>query len=193
MHFEEKIRLILGNSEKFFNKVRNEDIVPSIKYLLFLSAIPTLFIILFSNITLGFFPSMLLLMNSQMPSFMSQIMGSMIGFLVGGIFYICLFVGVFLSAIILHAIVYLMGAKRGFENTYKAVAYGSTPSILFSWIPFVSIIFGLWSWYLVVKGVSRLQKITMEKAFIATIIPIIAYVVIILILMYSFMLSAMLF
>lgn len=175
MDLIETIKMIMGNSEKFFNSVKKEDIGPSIKYLLLLLIIPSVIIILLFSVFFGIIVNFLAFVPEleSVPVYFISLLGPLIGIFIGGTFYISYFIGSFISAAILHVIIYLMGAKKGFENTYKAIAYGSTPSILFAWFPFVNIAFGLWSWYLIVKGMSKLQNVTMERAFIATLVPFI--------------------
>ena len=179
MDFLEKMKMVMGNSGKFFESVKNEDMGPSIKYLLLLMIVPAIIMIVVSGIVFGFVMSIF----SSIPGMESipswiQLLGPVIGLFAGVSFYVSTFVGSFISAAILHVIVYLMGVKKGFENTYKAVVYGSTPSILFTWLPFINIIFNFWSWYLVIKGLSKLQDMTMGKAFMATLVPLIAFAVI---------------
>jgi hypothetical protein len=178
MEILEKVKLVFSDPEKFFNSVKGEDLGEPVKYYLILLLIPTLFITLMSSLFLsGLFSTLAWYMPDieTMPAMILQTLGPIAGLFVGGMFYISMAVGSIISAVILHVIIYLFGGKKGFVNTYKATAYGNTPSVLFSWIPMVNIIFGLWSWYLVVKGLSKLQGLTMGMALLATLIPLIVF------------------
>jgi len=177
MDFIEKIKLIIGDSNKFYDKVSGEDLGEPIKYLLLVLIIPTVLIILLSGLFMTFVLGIIQAMpgGADIPAFVLTL-GPLIGVLFGVFYYISTFVGSFIHGAILHVIVYLMGAKKGFQNTYKAVAYGQTPNIIFGWIPLLNIVFGIWSWYLVIKGLSKLQDMTMGRAFLATIIPIIVLI-----------------
>jgi len=46
----------------------------------------------------------------------------------------------------------------GFGNAFKGISYGSTPLILFSWIPVLNLLFYLWGIYLQVRGLAILSK-----------------------------------
>ena len=147
-----------------------------VKYYLILLLVPTVMIALMSGFFLSGIFSALVWYAPEIetvPAAILQVVGPFAGLFIGGVFYVVMAIGIIIKAVILHVIVYLMGTKKGFANTYKAVAYGNTPSALFSWMPLVNIIFGLWSWYLTVKGLSKLHGMTMGMALLATLIPLI--------------------
>ncbi len=88
--------------------------------------------------------------------------------------------GIMLSVIAglwLHLWAYIFGAKRGLNQTLKTVFYGGTPTYLFGWIPFIPIIFWLWSLYLQWVGLQKLHGMPGNKAafsiLIAFIIPVV--------------------
>ena len=175
MEFIEKVKLAFGDSDKLFNAVKGEDLGGPLRYYLMLLIVPTAILIVLSGFAFSFLTAMMWYIPEaeMLPVQMLQMFGPVIGLAIGGVFYVSAMVGSIISAAILHVILFLFGAKKGFENTYKAIAYGGTPSVLFSWIPLVNIIFSIWSWYLVVKGFSKLHGITMGQAFLATLIPVI--------------------
>ena len=80
---------------------------------------------------------------------------------------ILLIFGVFFSSIIVHIGLRLVCGKKSIEQTIKAVIYGSTPRLIFGWIPFIGIIAEIWSLVLVVIGIRNLQSISTEKAIMA--------------------------
>ncbi len=76
-------------------------------------------------------------------------------------------IGIFISSVIVHFVVLILGGKKGIKPTIKALIYGSTPRLLLGWIPFIGIIAEIWSIFLQVKGMRQLQDITTGKAIIA--------------------------
>ncbi|MGA2105021.1 MAG: YIP1 family protein [Methanoregula sp.] len=102
------------------------------------------------------------------------------------IFFLILLGGILgapLLSVWLHLWVYIVGGRKGFSHTFKAVMYGSTPVLLFSWIPFIGIIFYFWSMVLTIFGVHELQEIDGDQAAFAVIVASIIVVVILVLLM----------
>lgn len=75
--------------------------------------------------------------------------------------------GIFISSSIVHIGVLIVGGKKGMKMTMKALLYGSTPRLLLGWIPFIGIIAEIWSIFLEIIGMRKLQEITTGKAIIA--------------------------
>lgn len=94
----------------------------------------------------------------------------------------CGFIFTLLFAAWLHLWVYLLGGRNGIMQTFKAIIYGNTPRFLLGWIPFIGIIFALWSLVLSVLGIRELQDMSNGKAIlavvIAVIIPLIVFILI---------------
>lgn len=80
---------------------------------------------------------------------------------------------IFAGAAIFHIFVIIFGGRNGYTSTFKAIAYGAVPYNIFSWIPLLGLIFGLWSLYLFIKGISVLHDINMGKAAAAVLLPVI--------------------
>jgi hypothetical protein len=94
----------------------------------------------------------------------------------------------------LHLWVYLFGGRKGYMQTVKALALGSTPWMLVGWIPFVGFIGFLWSVVLWVFGVRELQETSTDRAAGAVLLSIIIVAIIALLLAAVFfiaMLSSM--
>ena len=89
------------------------------------------------------------------------------------------FVLVFIGAAWLHLFVYLLGGRKGYIRTLKAVTFGSTLSMLFGWIPFVGILAGIWSLVLEVLGIWELQEMTTARAALAVILAILVILLIV--------------
>ena len=96
----------------------------------------------------------------------------------GGIFLI--FAVTVISTIILsvlfvvwlHLWVYIFGGRMGLIRTAKAFVYGGTPWFLLGWVPYIGVIFLIWSIVLGVLGVRELHEISTARAAVALIIAI---------------------
>jgi len=82
----------------------------------------------------------------------------------------------------LHLWVYILGGRKGIMQTVNAMIYGSTPRLLLGWIPFIGIIFSIWSLALGVLGIRELQELSTGKAILAVAIAVIIPLIIILLL-----------
>jgi hypothetical protein len=82
----------------------------------------------------------------------------------------------------LHLWVYVLGGRKGIMQSIKSVIYGSTPRLLLGWIPFIGIIFLIWSLILWVLGVRDLQEMSTGKAILAVAIAVIIPLIVILLL-----------
>lgn len=88
----------------------------------------------------------------------------------------------FVSAAILHVSTKIVTGKGNYNASYDALAYGTTPSLLFGWIPFVGVIAWLYSIYVTMVGLSRLHKIGMGRALLAILLPVVIVLIIAIIL-----------
>lgn len=165
--FFEKLKMIIDSPTKFFNSVKKEEIEPAFKYYAVLLLIPVA-IMLILGLTLG-----LAMLNIAGMAGIIPGIGALIVVAMAVVFYILGLAGSFISSAIIHIFAYLLGAKKGFRNTYKAVVYGATPATIFAFIPIVNIIFIFWSMYLEIKGISILQDMPMGRALLAVILPIV--------------------
>lgn len=177
MRFIEKIINVLARPTYFFEQIKSEEgIAEPLKYNLILSLIPVIIgaiVYFIFSFGLG-----------------SSILGGL-GIMMYVAYFVFYVVFTLIYAIILHVFVIIFGGKNGFIATYKALVYSLTPTLLFGWLislgsllsafilGFFGIfiiygiqgIFGLYTWYLEVKGLSKLQDMTMARAFITTLIP----------------------
>ncbi|NVO67170.1 YIP1 family protein [Methanofollis tationis] len=99
------------------------------------------------------------------------------------------FVGMLVFAAWVHLWVYVVGGREGIMQTVNALFYGSTPGLLLGWIPFVGIIFSLWSLVLYVLGIRDLQGISTARAVIGVAIAVVIPLVLIALLAAYFMVS----
>jgi len=108
------------------------------------------------------------------------------------VFFMMLICGCILTlifAVWLHLWVCILGGRQGIMQTINAVIYSSTPRLLLGWIPFVGIIFLLWSLVLGVLGIRELQEMSTSKAILAVAIAIIIPLIIIVLLAAWFLIS----
>ena len=86
-----------------------------------------------------------------------------------GFFYI--FIGgsiaILGGSLLTHIWVYVLGGKKGMGQTIKSIAYGSSPLLLLGWIPFLGIIFAIWSMVISIMGIRQLHEVPTERAVVA--------------------------
>ena len=87
--------------------------------------------------------------------------------------YVATLISAIVSGLILHIFAYLLGARKGLEQTMKTMLYAHTPFLLLGWIPFIGMIFWLWKAILNILGLIHLQKMSICKAILAVVIPLI--------------------
>jgi hypothetical protein len=76
-----------------------------------------------------------------------------------------------LAAILVMLAQHVFGGHTGFEPTFRALAYAAAPTVL-AWIPRLGILFVLWSWYLAVRGVERVQEFDPVRAVLTVAIGV---------------------
>jgi hypothetical protein len=191
MGFKKRVHDVITSPTGFFNAVKPEaGTGRPFRYLAVLCLIPLVMVIAFFTLFMGMIAGFLGTLMAGVPGFdalgfvlaiggVSFIMGAAFGALA----YAALLVFPFISAAVLHLFAYIFGAKKGYSNTYKAVVYSMTPSLLLGWIPFVGIIAAFWTWYLSMKGLSVLHEISMGRAFLITITPSMIMAVLILVML----------
>lgn len=167
MGFGEKVKGFLLSPVETFQKVKDEDLGPLLKYFVILVLI---YSILMAIITVAMASAML----SMLPMKLPMVAGAAGGVAAAVTFItllIALLIGLFIGAAIIHIFVYLLGGKKGYTQTVKAVGYGMTPSLLLGWIPFIGVIFAIWSLVVEILGVRELQEMPTGKAVLAVILP----------------------
>lgn len=165
--FGEKIKGFLLSPTETFQKVKEEDLGPLMRYFVILTLI---FSILMAVIMVGLTSAMLSLLPVKLP-FMAGAVGGLTAVVTFITLLISLLIGLFIIAAIVHIFVYLLGGKKGYTQTVKAMGYGMTPSLLLGWIPFIGIIVGIWALIVEIIGVRELQEMSTGKAVLAVILP----------------------
>jgi len=168
--FVEKVKGFILNPGETFQKAKADDLE---------TVLPYFAIIVLINAILSAILSVFWVAN---PMYKSMMGGVAVPILVFFIVLVAEFVFTLVFAAWLHLWVYIVGGRKGIWETMKAVIYGSTPSMLLGWIPFIGILFGLWSVVLWALGVRDLHELTTGKAVAAVVIAILIPLVIILLL-----------
>lgn len=181
-----KIKKVLTSPTEFFSAVKSEQGYKSpIIYCILIVSIQTIITIGLASaiafMAIGFIDSSVI--SGSLMTIGSTAIG--IGLVIGIVFGILMYIAAsFIGAGIIHLFVLLFNGKGGFLATYKASVYSMTPSMLFSWLAvllvfvnfwlsYASLAFSIWSLYLNVKGISILHNLTMKKALLVVLIPVI--------------------
>lgn len=173
-----------------FESTQDEGIWPALKYQFVLLLVPfivisvlifALFQVLLSFFTTLGIPAVVLTLVSSLFSTFSLVF---IAF-----FAITILIAVpiltFLGVVIMHLFVKIFGGNGTYKDTYKALVYSSTPSILLGFIPFVNIAVSVWSFILAVYALSIAHKISKLRAFFILITPLIIIIVLFIVLYLS--------
>lgn len=187
----EKIGMVMQRPSEFFQAIKAEEGVGSaFRYFLVIALVPTvislilvLMVSTFLTLLLSIFPvpgmelfMLLLLFVGAVAVVIGYLISLVMSFVGGGIWHVFVrFVG---------------GGRKGYSNTYKATIYSATPGIVLGWIAFilmfvhpylafVGLVFSIWSLILFIKGVSVLHEITMKRAILAALTPVIISLVIV--------------
>ena len=151
---------------KTFRTVRDTDLGDSLKYYLILLAINAVLSAIVSLAMASAVQTTITSIFTQAGIPLPAVTGAgVIG--IALMMIIVQFVLVFIGAAWLHVFVWLLGGRRGYLQTLKAIIFGSTPTMLFGWIPFIGFLAGLWSLVLGIFGLQELQNMTTLKAVLA--------------------------
>ncbi|QYZ78971.1 YIP1 family protein [Methanofollis formosanus] len=93
--------------------------------------------------------------------------GAIVGTFIGEI------IGLFVIGLIVHVLVALLVGGNGLEATIKALAYASTPGLLFGWIPVLGFLATIWTLVLAVIGIREFHDTTTGKAAVAVVLPMV--------------------
>jgi hypothetical protein len=93
---------------------------------------------------------------------------------------ILIIIGLFIGSIIIHISVMMFGGKRGFEATFRVLAFSNSLQLLSSIVPLLGALFALIYYpVLIVVGLKEIHRITMGRAAFAVFVSIIIGVVVI--------------
>ena len=93
---------------------------------------------------------------------------------------ILIIIGLFIGSIIIHISVMMFGGKRGFEATFRVLAFSNSIQLLSSIVPLLGALFALIYYpVVIVVGLKEIHRITMGRAAFAVFVSIIIGVIII--------------
>ena len=99
-----------------------------------------------------------------------------------GIMIVAGVVGIFIGGAWTHLWVYLLGGRKGYTQTVKALAYGATPSYVIGWVPFVGFAGGIWALVVQIIGLRELHGMKTGRAvgayLLAVLVPVVIVIVI---------------
>jgi hypothetical protein len=152
------------------------------------------FLILVLIYTVLYIPVMLVLLPSMWFSGIFSLfgLGTLTGFwiiILAVMMITAALVFLFIGSAWLHLWVYVFGGRKGYRETFKALAFGQTPALLLGWIPLLGILAWIWSVVLSVLGVRELQEISTGRA-VGTVIVAVMIPLIILVLLAAFLFIA---
>jgi len=166
MDYFELMKGFLLTPVETFRTVRDTDLGDSLKYYLILLAINAVLSAIVSLAMASAVRTTITSIFTQAGIPLPAVTGAgVIG--IALMMIIVQFVLVFIGAAWLHVFVWLLGGRRGYLQTLKAIIFGSTPTMLFGWIPFIGFLAGLWSLVLGIFGLQELQNMTTLKAVLA--------------------------
>ena len=161
MSFFRKVKLSLVSPTQFYNKTRNEKGFKASSIYLAAMALVASILSTLSNVIF------------KTPSLLWSPLVNVV------VLWILTFVIFFVLAAITHIFVYFLGGKNGFLQTFKSYVYGYTPGYLLEWIPYVSILVSIYTFfYLIPKGISIQHNMRMGRAIASVILPFVVLILI---------------
>jgi len=178
--YTEKFKGFISMPSKTFDKYKKESSDMAFKYLIVFSVIMAIIAAVVAGIVFavaGAAASMFL-----PPTIPLGMLGAFSGLFTVTVFFAVLIgtvVGMVIWSLWLHLWIYVLGGKKGIDQTFKAVFYGHTPMYVLFWIPFVNLIVMLWAFVLQGIGIKKLHGLTGGKAAAAIIVALIIPILII--------------
>jgi len=161
-----------------FGKVKGADIGDSLKYFIIILLIN---IILTSIVTLIIASAVITVIEQAFSGLgIALPLAAGVGILIWAIIMIVLMlVFVFIAGAWLHLWVHLLGGRKGYIETMKAIMYGATPYMCIGWIPIIGpFIGGLWSLVVEILGIRELHGISTGRAVAAYLAAVIILMII---------------
>jgi len=162
-----KCKDLLTNPLETFRKSREDEMTPVIRYFLALLVVDAVLTAILSLAGFGIWGMAGRVTHIHHPILIFLLV------LIGGLILAPVFAGW------LHLWVWIVGGRKGFSQTLKAVMYGATPGLLLGWIPIIGILFHLWAMVLAIFGIHELHEIDGGRAAFAVIVAVIIPLVII--------------
>ncbi|NYT08235.1 MAG: YIP1 family protein [Methanomicrobiales archaeon] len=185
MDFIELVKGMLLSPVETFQKVRKADLGDALKYFMILVVINAVLSVIISLVAL----SSMWAVYSSIFEGLGIAVPAAAGFGIVVIAILMIFVNLlvlFIAAAWLHLWVYILGGRKGYVETLKAIAYGNTPHLLIGWIPLIGFIGSIWSFVLYILGVRELHEVSTGRAALALILAVVVLLIIIIALAAAF-------
>jgi len=156
--FWDKIKYLLSDPNDFFEKIKSD----SIKNALLMYAIVGVFMTAVSFI--GF-----LIMTTQMSRFEGGFGSLMIIITIAS--YIIGIIVTFLYSLLIHAIVIAFKGAGKYSDSYNVFTYSMIPFMLLVMVPMVGFLSIIYSYVLMIIGISKIHMISKMKAALACLLP----------------------
>lgn len=170
MNIFQKAKAIITEPVKFFEKHQEKGVLDAFLYLVVLGLITVILGSIVSKVYLTLMSNMLGGIFAEIPFGFPFILAMV---LFG---YVLLLGMSFVGAGILHLYIKILGGKLPYHKTYQLVIYSQTPRLLIGWIPFVSMIAGIWDIILLIIGTHKMYKFSTTKSVLMYIIPYFAII-----------------
>jgi hypothetical protein len=177
-----KFRTVLAHPGQFFDAVKGEQGYEApVKFYLFLLLIDLIAI----NAIMLFAASIFLPLSGLDAGLGIGAISLLLlsNLLIANLSVVLSIIGTFIGAGFMHIFAFIFGARKGYQNTYKAMIYSAAPSVLM-WPLLGLLLVDLWAamaaaaavyiWMLIlqIKGLSRLHEISGARAFAIVFAPI---------------------
>ncbi len=175
MDLIEKAKGFLLEPSRAFESSKYDPLQEALKYYAVIAAIYSIF----SSIILVIISSVINITLGKYGIQLSSGIADLISYFV--MTFILMIIGAFLWGGILHVFAYILGGRKEFAQTIKAVMYASTPIVLLGWIPAIGFIGWIWQFVLQIIGMQQYQEITTGKAIATVLLPVIIILLVVII------------
>ena len=189
MDFIELVKGVLLSPTETFRKVRPADLGETLKYYLILVVIYTILSVIIILVAISSAWAVIAALLPALGLTAPAVAGLGIILIAIILIFVHLLV-LFIGAAWVHIWVWLLGGRKGYMMTLKALAYGDTPYLLLGWIPFIGIFGALWSFILWIIGVKELHEISSGRAAAAVILAALVILIFIILIAAVFLIAA---
>lgn len=154
------IKYIFSDPNLFFERVKSED---GIQNSLLMYAIVGAF---FSVISYAF--------SFGMIGMMSGAYGRSLGFLYSALPFVMFGVGIIMTFVysgLIHVIMIAFKSEGSYKDSYNANAYSMIPYLILSVVPIVGYFSIIYSFFLMIIGISKVHNVSIGKAALACLLP----------------------
>jgi len=173
---QNKIKYLISNPNLFFERIKNEN---TIKDAFLLDLIIRTFI---AALLYFFVFSIVVIIGEDWNNYYS--------FIILPAIFLFFFIGI-LKNFIFSGLIYLVlkayKIKGDYQKTYNVYVYSSIPYLVLFIIPYIGVFSIIYSYYLMIIGMSRVHNISIGKSALACLLPIIIFISIFIILILWFL------